>query len=209
MPVVGIRRGSRSPIMSSSVFDRPWSKRSDAWEPVAEERWLRMSLIALGAQQRCAGHLSPARRKRSVSRFLPLHGPRLLKGVALGVTLPHCWPGQFLPDTSRRPRNNTKWVCSYSKSNVSRSRDRMPSSSSMPSCREICFAIASVNSVRPLSDRAPLCQASRLTKSAESEVSAHHRHPLAAGVWVAPASEKHRQGRPTGGCRGAWPALLT
>ena len=40
-------------------------------------------------------------------------------------------------------------------------------------------------------------------------VSAHHRHPLAAVVGVGRAGEKRRQGRPTDGCRGAWPASPT
>ena len=41
------------------------------------------------------------------------------------------------------------------------------------------------------------------------KVSAHHRHPLAAVVGVGRAGEKRRQGRPTDGCRGAWPASPT
>ena len=40
-------------------------------------------------------------------------------------------------------------------------------------------------------------------------VSAHHRHPLAAGVEPEGAHQMSRPGRPTGVQRGAWPASPT
>jgi len=42
-----------------------------------------------------------------------------------------------------------------------------------------------------------------------SQVSAHHRHPLTAGVGPERAHEKSRRRRPTGIQRGAWPASPT